>query len=113
MSAVKMIVHSYTSKTDSNGNRYTFSILTITRTAERIYYHEGFGGPGNAEYAALHVAGCYPSCYSVTEEIPIRKWEALKKMHENGMLVQPRTDEELEAELTKALKRRKPLKAKA
>ena len=80
---IRFIVKTVSSRTDVNGNRYHFCIITTTQDRQRSLIVKDIGesnGKGMLRSAGLD----WEEIYSVEYTLPIREFNRRKKMHENG-----------------------------
>lgn len=101
--AIRFIIKTLYSRPDSSGNRYSFSIVTSTKSGRSLSFYSGYGG-GNAVPIVRRVAPYWPEYYDVSYTLPIREWEANKHNLRATML----TEDDVTDAMLLALERRTP-----
>lgn len=82
---IKAIVHTISSKRDTNGNCYHYAVVTSTLTGDSLHFHAG--GESNARHMVYNVLGDHRTFHAVETELPIRQWERRAKditLHEHN-----------------------------
>lgn len=83
---IRFLVHTVSSKTDINGNRYHYAVITSTETGRTLCV-KNLGGDSNGRHLVRRALDTWEGIHNEETSLPIREWQRRhKSQKENGAL---------------------------
>lgn len=82
---IKYIVHTVSSETDTNGNRYHFARITSTKTGNSLVI-DGVGGDANARILVKSALGLdFEEVHAINSTERKRDWQRMSSFAKSGL----------------------------
>ena len=76
---IRFLIHTVSSLTDTNGNRYHYATITSTKTGRELRI-KSLGGPSNAQALVRKVAE-WDEIHSTSADMKTREFNAQRRWH--------------------------------